>query len=261
MPRAARRVGETRFKSEVPCASDWKSLSEWKRDEIPPYPGFYEIRFAPDGVPYAFQIDMSTPTTSRLTPEEAERRVVLLELVGTLYIGKAVSLADRFWHLIEAWLRNDEQADNCKNHGSYNKWLKKNYQQDYPVRDLQFRYTPKGSEIWRPEIIDEVDAIRAALMKQDGTAPDNLATSAAFAEENIRLRLYEQYFGIGKTPPLNTYGRGKKKMKASDRDAHFAQIGDSAPATEVETEFDLQMEDAYTNPVFLARGAGKTQMK
>ncbi len=251
-PKSIVRTDAATFPNAAVQASEWRFLNEWNKEDIPAHPGRYEIRHAPGGVP-SQSIAGNTPTTRRLKQEEAQRQITCHEMNSILYIGKAVNLADRFWCLLGTWKSNDGNRQDEKHHGSYNTWLEKGLQSTYPINDMQFRYFPVSNEEWKPKQKTAVDGIRAALMKQDGSAIDNLATGASFAAENSRLRLYEAFFGKGLTPPLNTLGRGKKQMTNASLDAHLDEVGQETEMSAEEQANDLTMEDSYTNSTFVNR--------
>jgi len=247
-PTPARRLDAASLPNSNVQPSPWRFFSEWNKVDIPSFPCRYEIRYAPGGNP-PLSAAGKTPTTSRLTPAEVERQIAFHELNSVLYIGKAVAASDRFWHLLETWKKNDGNSKNRKNHGSYNTWLRKSLQSRYPIADMQFRFVPVSNEVWKPPQNNQTDQIRAAFMNQDAVAVDNPASGAAFAAENTRLRLYENYFGIGTKPPLNTLGRGRKPMPEAELNAHLDALGQETPMSAEEQANALILEDAYNNPI------------
>jgi hypothetical protein len=180
--------------SQTPSA--WKQLSGWNLADIPPYPGTYEICYAPGGTPVALNLQSDDPSFAPTPHARCD------DLEGVIYVGKALCFRDRFWTLIKTWRR--VTAGHTANHGSYDTWLTKGLQNVYPIGDLLFRYMPIGKEVWKPKLKTRVDELRAALLDQDGHSGDDMTSIAAYSAENILLRRYFCCFGT--KPPLNTMG-------------------------------------------------------
>lgn len=192
MPKPIKPVGNN---PQQP--SEWKRLTDWNEDCVPPTPGTYQIRYAPHGVP----VDLNLRFDDFSFKQGEHARCD--DLTGVVYIGKAVCFKDRFCKLLKTWNRLGASGAN-RNHGSYETWLSKKLQSKYPVGDLQFRYMPIGKEVWKPKIKNYVDELRAALLNQNGKSATDLTSITAFTQENSLLRRYLRCFGT--LPPLNTMG-------------------------------------------------------
>lgn len=92
--------------------SQWSTPDNLRKDDIPPSPGVYQLA--------VFRNDKramihSATTNERLLAAESE-------YLGVVYIGKAVCLSERFWHLVQSWTSGTPVV----RHGS-----RKNYNQDH----------------------------------------------------------------------------------------------------------------------------------
>lgn len=83
--------------------SAWKKACAWKKDDIPQYPGTYEISYGPNGCPEGL------PSCLKVTEDESQEHTNCDQFKGVIYIGKAVCFKHRFWNLIETWQKEDSK--------------------------------------------------------------------------------------------------------------------------------------------------------
>lgn len=199
--------------------TDWRSPADIRRENIPPYPGVYQLA--------AF-----TAASIYTLPAAGGHYAVHKEesdtFEGIVYTGKAVCLQERFWLMVQSWQSNKARAKHGsrKSYNGNHKCAKTHFK----VTDLKVRYKAIGSVDWfkfREKLrkardpgaswLEALAAIWPDLGGRGNSAsnPEEYSTvNATFVAERSLLQKFHTAFGC--LPLLNKRGPDSMGPEADD---------------------------------------------
>lgn len=192
--------------------SGWKAPDDWRKRDIPPSPGVYQLAVFRDGQRATIR---TAPRDPSYLPEEVDRLAAIEESNrGLVYVGKAICLDDRFWRLVRSWqmIPTSQLHDSRKTYNQNHRQVQSIFQPS----EARCRYKRLSVFNWRTRMKGEIAKLREELWPDSGQGHERPSAVATFSAEGTMLKEYLKWFR--ELPLLNKKGAEDFGPPATDEE-------------------------------------------